>query len=114
MDIRRQFALLTLLFALALAPAARAQNTENGLAELAQGRYAEALRLLTAAVEENPGDSRAVRGLAHHGFAGARARPKHPSLSSYESTEFVRSAGECGIPRFGGSPEEGHDFSFHG
>ena len=64
MDLRRQFALLTLLFVLALAPAARAQNTENGLAELAQGRYAEALRLLAAAVEENPSDSRAVRGLA--------------------------------------------------
>jgi len=64
MGVKMTLALAILAAALLLAPPAQAQNTENGLAELARGNYADALRLLTAAVEENPADARAVQGLA--------------------------------------------------
>ncbi len=60
---RRTLSLIILL--VLSATTAPAQDTERGLEELSQGRVTEAIRLLTAAVEADANDTRAVRGLAY-------------------------------------------------
>lgn len=65
MNLGRPLRILGLMLLALMTTRAAAQQTERGLAELEQGRISEAIRLLTAAVEDDPHKSRAVRGLAY-------------------------------------------------